>query len=1281
METQRKHEDGLHNADRRARELYRYYQPASQPEVAPAWLPANDGFPFSAASGDTITPPLSEGSMPSHSTTSRPATAIGSKALVLGTSNSTMTSFAQLAALRLNVERVFISVLDRDQQHILAEATKSLNLNNPAVHEDNDGVWLGASDTRKAWSVCKVSFCSLGELADQEPQLDTRIHFHDSSIFDAFRQDTVSLPPNDRENADYQFLVVNDMIENERYKQLPFVEKDPSFRFFAGTPLTTDKNINLGCFFVMDTKPRDGLTPLEKDILGSISMIVMEYLSVCRQACEGRRAARLSRGLSYFVEGSSSFVDNIDQSRTDSVSPPSATPASSYNRLSASGGSRGNGSENASQEPSNSPANDRSLSTDARSFSSVPSDLKLDHDSKLSSGSKVESGTVESSLPEWLTSSSRNRLPPDDSQGNSWCFRRAANLLRESLDLDGDSGVIFLEANNSPLMDADIGSDCSDTGGPASVLSASTNEEPFAPQAGSMATCAAANLDRSFLQMLLRRYPKGKLWSFHRDGLISTSDDDDQQAQDKAPTGTSQSPPNAPQPSKPVRKRRKAAENSLLNQYFPNAAQIMFVPLWNAVSSQWFGGCFCWSTIETQVFTTSVELSSVLGFSSSIMAEYSRVESLIADRQKGDFIGSISPLHGILAAAEFLNSTHLNEFQDSLLETVNSCGRTLLDTMNQVLDFSKVVSLERTWRSMKRKKESPLDFKGSDKLAHHLDTLVATDVAILAEEVVEGICLGHVYGQSSTASADLPVLMPHQTKLQNQRSNVEVVIDVSFRDWVYRTQPGALRRIIMNLFGNAMKYTESGRVTLSLAASSQSEGRSRREGLEDLVTLTVTDTGKGISEEFLRGKLYTPFAQEDALAVGTGLGLSIVRSLVKALNGSIRIRSRPGEGTVVHVSFPLERPVGKESPAVEPSGQLIQQRETLTRTLLLRERYPGRRASIWGADPIDVTADSNWSEIARYLSDWYNIELVTWTPDAHIDLVLMDENDLPNFRTIAPSATLPALLVLCHKSVDYTGAKSEWLPLASSVNIIRRPCGPHKLARSVMRCLTHGQSRSATPPSALQPPSLPLRPSSLPSAVASPLKSSPDGYSAPELDRPEIRPMTISPLQQPSQITALPENISEAPLPGPLVEVVTKSRRLARVLVVDDNRINLNLMMTFLKKRQLTDLDPAENGKLAVEAVERMQSGYDIIFMDMSMPVMNGFEATRAIRSLEKDTDGRERAIIIALTGLSSSRDESDAIASGVDLFLTKPVSFREVARLLDEWERDELATERKMTR
>lgn len=68
------------------------------------------------------------------------------------------------------------------------------------------------------------------------------------------------------------------------------------------------------------------------------------------------------------------------------------------------------------------------------------------------------------------------------------------------------------------------------------------------------------------------------------------------------------------------------------------------------------------------------------------------------------------------------------------------------------------------------------------------------------------------------------------------------------------------------------------------------------------------------------------------------------------------------------------------------------------------------------------------------------------------------------------------------------------------------------------------------------------------------------------------------------------------------------------------------------------------------------------------MPVMDGFEATRAIRSLEKERDCCSPAFIIALTGLSSSADQSEALASGIDLFLTKPVSFKEVSRLLKEW-------------
>ncbi|KAJ5538198.1 hypothetical protein N7494_007677 [Penicillium frequentans] len=1251
-----------HNADRRARELYRYYQPAGPVGVIPSWLATDEclSSPNSSATSQVNTPPTRDGSCGSNSsTTSGPSTAMGPEALVLGTSNNTLISFAQLAALRLNVERAFICVLDRDQQFMLAEATKSVNLNDASVHDRHDQIWMGSTGGQKAWNLCQVRHCCLA--------------------------------PSDRENANYELLAVNDLSEHDRYKRLPFVENEPKFRFYAGTPLTTDKNINLGCLFVLDTNPRDGLTALEKDTLGSLSMLILDYMRICRQASEGRRASRLSRGLSYFVEGSSSFVDTADPSRADSTGPFSAGTPSSYNRVSTFGDSReghsaGRGSQSGSRESayhttSDSPHNARSISNEGQSISSDASE------------SKLETGTsaAASSLPEWVTSSSRNRLPPDDSQGNSWCFRRAANLLRESLDLSRDGGVAFFEASNNPLNDMDSGTDTSsDSSGPATILSLSTHDEPFSfSQQGASVNTPVANLDRSFLSILLRRYPKGKLWSFHRDGQITTSDDDDEQG----PRYWGSPGPNrsneaysAAAVSKSVAKRRKAAENTMLNKYFPNATQIIFVPLWNAVNSQWFSGCFCWTTVETQVFTSAVELSSVLGFGSSVMAEYSRVESLIADRQKGDFIGSIShelrsPLHGILAAAEFLNGTQLSEFQDSLLETVNACGRTLLDTMNQVLDFSKVVSLERTWKSMKKRKESPLDFKGTDKLASHLDSYVATDLAILTEEVVEGICLGHAYGQNSSAAADIPVLLSHNGPKVQSPSNVDVIIDVAQRDWVYRTQPGALRRIIMNLFGNAMKYTDQGRVTLSLGASSHSEGRSRRQGLEDLVTLTVSDTGRGISEEFLRGRLYTPFAQEDSLAVGTGLGLSIVRSLVKALNGHIRVRSRPGEGTVVRVSLPLARPVGEESPPVDPHAFNMQQREILTQTMFLREGYPDKKVAIWATDPSNLTEP--WIEIARYMTEWFGLEIVSWPPSVTIDILLVQESDLPELRN-GMSATLPALLILCHRSVDYSIARSEWSPLSSSVDIIRRPCGPHKLARSILRCLQHGQPAVITPMSILQDPmDIPIRSAPASTVVGSPRISPVASPSPTDIIRSEATgssPLSAesnSPVS-PSIISAPPEAIVAASLPAPLVESGVPPLRASRVLVVDDNRINLNLMITFMKKRKLTDLMAAENGKLAVEAVEQAQHGFDIIFMDMSMPVMNGFEATRAIRSMEREEDGRGPAVIIALTGLSSSRDESEALASGVDMFLTKPVSFKEVSRLLDEWEKNGLKNERK---
>lgn len=347
--------------------------------------------------------------------------------------------------------------------------------------------------------------------------------------------------------------------------------------------------------------------------MGSVATLVIDYLRVSRQADEGRRATRLSHGLSYFVEGSSSFTDSLRAPRPTSL-PLSGTPPSGNPRSSLSIGSCNSSAEAASR---------RSVCSDGYSIGSLP-EYRFEQ-----SGSPVPV----TPLPDWWPE--RRGPPLDESKGNAWSFRRAANLLRESLELGGNGGVVFLEAGNSPLFD--LGGEIStEPGNPAPVLAISTSEEPFAPRPGSRALYPAANLGVGFLHQLLRRYSKGKLWSFHRDGMMSSSDED------AKPRGNRARRTGSVDVSRANSKSWKSAENAMLNRYFPSASQVLFVPLWNAANSQWFAGCFCWNTAETHVLSSAVELSSVLGFGTSIMAECSRIESLIADRQKGDFIGSIS---------------------------------------------------------------------------------------------------------------------------------------------------------------------------------------------------------------------------------------------------------------------------------------------------------------------------------------------------------------------------------------------------------------------------------------------------------------------------------------------------------------------------------------------------------------------------------------------------------------------------------------------------------------
>jgi len=183
-----------------------------------------------------------------------------------------------------------------------------------------------------------------------------------------------------------------------------------------------------------------------------------------------------------------------------------------------------------------------------------------------------------------------------------------------------------------------------------------------------------------------------------------------------------------------------------------------------------------------------------------------------------------------LASSEFLNDTDTDSFQKSLIETIEGCGRTLLDTINHVLDFSKINSFERTWKSSKGTKALRNGSTGGSTAipAKPLPTgappllrlYASTDLAAITEEVIEGVFIGKAFQEGTTDITDTSASTRGRNAVKTAlnavierayEQPVEVILYIESGDWVFMTQPGAVRRVIMNIFGNAVKYTTQGK--------------------------------------------------------------------------------------------------------------------------------------------------------------------------------------------------------------------------------------------------------------------------------------------------------------------------------------------------------------------------------------------------------------------------------------------------------------------------------------
>jgi signal transduction histidine kinase len=787
---------------------------------------------------------------------------------------------------------------------------------------------------------------------------------------------TIAVEPT--KGGEFPSFIVNDLSKDERFNELSFVTGSPFLRFYAGVPLITKRGIPIGSLFIVDDRVWDGLSKETIHFMGTMATTIMKHLEMAREVEEHRRGMKMSRGLASFVEGRSQLIEaeaDADDGEGTKIAGQFETDIGIGRTRSKAGSTKesihsvvGSVSSVECKEKEFSAA---LLKTEERIMAH---DIQTGGAQSMrpvyESGSQSNSfgGTSISVLSPPIDPTENVASPADTlSEGSTMkvLFSRAANLIREAFEVDG--GAVFYDAQRgfgdlqkpgSPISpkredsqdatgdelpsSSEFQSDPDDkspddkgnsSGLGEGMFSRSSAESKKLVEVLGFSTARASSIHgdeypgpHSFtpfpekaLHTLLSRYPRGKLWTFDSDGAVSSSSEEEIfETFRRDPTQR------ALEVQKQKKKSARAKSDAkFLLRHFPGVRQLLFVPLWDAGRSRWLAGCCAWSTEPTRILSKQSELAFLSAFGNSVMAECSRIDTEIADQKKGDFIGSIShelrsPLHGILASAEFLGEESLTGFEKGLVETIDSCGRTLLDTINHILDFSKINHFEKNWRKNKRGGSRPTPTATKSALALRqsdlpmINLFADVDISVVCEEVVESVFAGHVFQNVTAQSFDM---VPNSKgKMSDNKSylteriaadhvkhpEVAVILDVDMQNYHFTTQPGAFRRVIMNLLGNALKYTSHGYVRVRLDATEIEDLHTPGSGdtvARSMVTVTVTDTGKGISSEFLRSKLFTPFAQENSLSSGTGLGLSIVRSIVALLEGEITIDSELGRGT------------------------------------------------------------------------------------------------------------------------------------------------------------------------------------------------------------------------------------------------------------------------------------------------------------------------------------------------------------------------------------------------